>query len=222
MVTRTFTVTAVDCAGNSTTESTDQTITIIDNEAPMATLTAPADTTIYLDATCFAADVAHPSSGDATGFLVDASDNCDSEVAHTIAHADDTTYTGIASGVGSFDILRTYSVTVVDDCGNDATETTSHMIHVMDTISPATSTDFPNDTIIYADNSNGYFDPTPSSTGGPSVDYSDNCSGSGESQYGAIGQSVPTGGLIITAIGDPNDAASTCRFVEIHNSSDAL
>ena len=28
--------------------------------------------------------------------------------------------------------------------------------------------------------------------------------------------------LIITAIADPNsDAASTCRFVEIHNSSDA-
>lgn len=221
LVTRTFTVTAVDCAGNSTTKTVDQVITITDNEVPMATLTAPADTTIYLDETCFASDVAHPVSGDATGFLVDASDNCDSEVAHTIVHEDDTTYTGIADGVGSFDILRTYTVTLVDDCGNDTTETTSHMIHVMDTIHPATYTDFPNDTIIYADDSNGYFDPTPSSTGGPSVDYSDNCSGSGESQYGAIGQSVPTGGLIITAIGDPNDAASSCRFVEIHNSSDA-
>ena len=220
LVTRTFTVTAVDCAGNSTTKTVDQVITITDNEVPMATLTAPADTTIYLDETCFASDVAHPVSGDATGFLVDASDNCDSEVAHTIVHEDDTTYTGVADGVGSFDILRTYTVTLVDDCGNDTTETTSHMIHVMDTIHPATYTDFPNDTIIYADDSNGYFDPTPSSTGGPLVNYSDNCSGSGDSQYGVIGQSASTGGLIITAIADPNSGAS-CRFVEIHNSSDA-
>ena len=220
LVTRTFTVTAVDCAGNSTTKTVDQVITITDNEVPVATLTAPADTTIYLDETCFASDVAHPVSGDATGFLVDASDNCDSEVAHTIVHEDDTTYTGVADGVGSFDILRTYTVTLVDDCGNDTTETTSHMIHVMDTIHPATYTDFPNDTIIYADDSNGYFDPTPNSTGGPLVNYSDNCSGSGDSQYGVFGQSASTGGLIITAIADPNSGAS-CRFVEIHNSSDA-
>ena len=53
------------------------------------------------------------------------------------------------------------------------------------------------------------------------MDYSDNCSGAGDMSSVSSVKLVPTGGLIITAIGDPNDAASTCRFVEIHNSSDA-
>ena len=221
IVTRTFTVTALDAAANATTTSVVQTFTITDDTDPTVSLTAPADTTVYLDATCFAAEVVHPVSGDASGFIVEATDLCDTDVAHTITHTDDTTYTGAVDGVGSYSILRTYTVMVMDDCGNSSSASTSHTIAVLDTINPSITPDFPNDTIIYADDSNGYFDPTPSSTGGPSVDYSDNCSGSGESQYGAIGQSVPTGGLIITAIGDPNDAASTCRFVEIHNSSDA-
>jgi len=221
IVTRTFTATATDCGGNTTTMSVDQVLTITDDTDPTVSLTAPADVTLYLDATCFAADIAHPVSGDASGFLVDATDNCDTDVAHTITHADDTTYTGTIDGVGSFDILRTYTVTVTDDCGNSASATTSHTIAVLDTLNPSMTPDFPNDTIIYADDSNGYFDPTPSSTGVPSVEYSDNCSGAGENTYGSIGQIVPTGGLIITAIADPNDAASTCRFVEIHNSSDA-
>ncbi|MCH1575412.1 MAG: lamin tail domain-containing protein, partial [Flavobacteriales bacterium] len=198
----------------------DQTFTITDDTDPTVSLTAPADTTVYLDATCFAAEVVYPVSGDASGFIVDATDLCDTDVAHTITHADDTTYTGAVDGVGSYSIFRTYTVMVMDDCGNSSSASTSHTIAVLDTLNPSITPDFPNDTIIYADDSNGYFDPTPSSTGGPSVAYSDNCSGAGESQYGAIGQSVPTGGLIITAIGDPNDAASTCRFVEIHNSSD--
>jgi len=221
IVTRTFTVTAIDEAANATTISVDQTLTLTDDSAPTVSLTAPADVTLYLDATCFAADIAHPVSGDASGFLVDATDNCDTDVAHTITHADDTTYTGVIDGVGSFDIVRTYTVTVADDCGNSASATTSHNIAVLDTLNPSMTPDFPNDTIIYADDNNGYFDPTPSSTGAAAVDYSDNCSGEGDNTFGSVGQIVPTGGLIITAIGDPNDAASSCRFVEIHNSSDA-
>ena len=217
VVTRTFTVTATDCAGNSTTESIDQTITITDDAAPTVSLDAPADETVYLDASCYAAPLATPVSGDASGFLVTATDNCDSDVSHTITVSDDTTYTGIADGVGSYDILRTYTVTVVDDCGNEASATTSHTISVLDEIAPDVTGTFPADIIIYADDDNGYFDPTPLNTGGASADYSDNCSGAGDQTYGVAGQ-VPTGGLIITAIGDPNDAASTCRFVEIHNS----
>ena len=221
VVTRTFTVTATDCAGNSTVASIDQTITITDNTAPTVSLSAPADVTVYLDASCYAAPVAEPVSGDASGFLVTASDDCDSDIAHTLATtSDDTTYTGIADGVGSYEILRTYTVTVTDDCGNNATATTSHTISVLDTISPAVTPTFPADLIVYADDENGYFDPTPLGTGGPSADYSDNCSGEGDQTYGVAGQ-VPTGGLIITAIADPNDAASTCRFVEIHNSGDS-
>ena len=220
IVTRTFTVTAIDCAGNSTEMSVDQIITITDNEAPTVSLSAPADVTVYLDASCYAAPVAEPVSGDASGFLVTASDDCDSDIAHTLATtSDDTTYTGVADGVGSYEILRTYTVTVTDDCGNSATATTSHTISVLDTISPAVTPTFPADLIVYADEENGYFDPTPLGTGGPSADYSDNCSGEGDQTYGVAGQ-VPTGGLIITAIADPNDA-STCRFVEIHNSGDS-
>ena len=49
VVTRTFTVTATDCAGNSTTETIDQTITITDDTAPTVSLDAPADETVYLD-----------------------------------------------------------------------------------------------------------------------------------------------------------------------------
>ena len=221
VVTRTFTVTATDCAGNSTVASIDQTITITDNTAPTVSLSAPADVTVYLDAACYAAPVAEPVSGDASGFLVTASDDCDSDIAHTLATtSDDTTYTGIADGVGSYEILRTYTVTVTDDCGNNATATTSHTISVLDTISPAVTPTFPADLIVYADDENGYFDPTPLGTGGPSADYSDNCSGEGDQTYGVAGQ-VPTGGLIITAIADPNDDWSTCRFVEIHNSGDS-
>ena len=219
VVTRTFTVTATDC-GNSTTESIDQTITITDDTAPTVSLDAPADETVYLDASCYAAPLATPVSGDASGFLVTATDNCDSDVAHTIAVSDDTTYTGVVDGVGSYEILRTYTVTVTDDCGNEASATTSHTISVLDEINPDVTADFPADLIIYADDDNGYFDPTPLSTGAASADYSDNCSGSGDQTYGVAGQ-VPTGGLIITAIGDPNDDWQTCRFVEIHNSGDS-
>jgi hypothetical protein len=221
IVTRTFTVNAVDAAGNTTTVSVDQTFTITDDVDPTVSLTAPADTTVYLDATCFAAEVVHPVSGDASGFIVDATDLCDTDVAHTITHADDTTYTGTIEGVGSYSIFRTYTVMVVDDCGNSSSATTSHTIAVLDTLNPSMTPEFPNDTIIYADDVNGYFDPSPSNTGAALVNYSDNCSGAGEHEFGVFGQAVPTGGLIITAIGDPNDAASTCRFVEIHNSSDA-
>ena len=168
IVTRTFTVTALDAAGNTTTVSVDQTFTITDDSDPTVSLTAPADTTVYLDATCFAAEVVHPVSGDASGFIVDATDLCDTDVAHTITHADDTTYTGAIDGVGSFSIFRTYTVMVVDDCGNSSSATTSHTIAVLDTLNPTMTPDFPNDTIIYADDSNGYFDPTPSSTGAAS------------------------------------------------------
>ena len=179
IVTRTFTVNAVDAAGNTTTVSVDQTFTITDDVDPTVSLTAPADTTVYLDATCFAAEVVHPVSGDASGFIVDATDLCDTDVAHTITHADDTTYTGTNDGVGSYSIFRTYTVMVVDDCGNSSSATTSHTIAVLDTLNPSMTPEFPNDTIIYADDVNGYFDPSPSNTGAALVNYSDNCSGAG-------------------------------------------
>ena len=182
-------------------------------------LDAPADETVYLDSDCYAAPLATPVSGDASGFLVTATDNCDSDVSHTITVSDDTPISSNADGVCRYDILRTYTVTVVDDCGNEASATTSHTISVLDEIAPDVTGTFPADIIIYADDDNGYFDPTPLNTGGASADYSDNCSGAGDQTYGVAGQ-VPTGGLIITAIGDPNDAASTCRFVEIHNRGD--
>ena len=43
--------------------SVDQTLTLTDDSAPTVSLTAPADATVYLDATCFAADSRPPSIG---------------------------------------------------------------------------------------------------------------------------------------------------------------
>ncbi|RPG81691.1 MAG: T9SS C-terminal target domain-containing protein [Crocinitomicaceae bacterium TMED114] len=177
-VTRTFTVTATDCAGNATVETIDQVFVITDNTAPTISLTAPADSTVYLDASCAADAVVQAVSGDATGFLVDADDACDTDVAYTVTYGDDTTYTGVADGFGSFDILRTYSVTATDDCDNSHTETISHTIMVRDTISPVLTLTIPNDTALFAD-AGCMWDETPASTGMASIVYSDECSGSG-------------------------------------------
>jgi len=78
---RTFTVTAEDCNGNSTTEVCTQTINTFDITAPTIELTCPDTATIQLDETC-TADADPSITGNA---FATAMDNCDSEVTITYA-----------------------------------------------------------------------------------------------------------------------------------------
>ena len=189
-------MTAVDVNGNLNTATA--TVTVQDLADPTA---SAQDITIELDAT---------GNASITPAQVD--------------NGSDDACGGIASmtvSPDSFDCedlgANTVTLTVIDGSGNSATATAT--VTVVDEVAPDVTGTFPADIILYADDDNGSIDLTPlGAAGAASVDYSDNCSGEGNKTYGVAGQ-VPTGGLIITAIGDPNDAA-TCRFVEIHNSGD--
>ena len=213
-VTRTFTVTATDCAGNATVETIDQVFVITDDTAPTIALTAPADSTVYLDASCAADAVAQAISGDATGFLVEADDACDTDVAYTVTYEDDTTYTGVVDGFGSFDILRTYSVTATDDCDNSHTETISHTIMVRDTISPVLTLTIPNDTALFAD-AGCMWDETPASTGMASIVYSDECSGSGP-----VAEDPGAAAACSLFFSEYAEGSSNNKYLEIYNPTD--
>ncbi|MBL6645177.1 MAG: HYR domain-containing protein [Flavobacteriales bacterium] len=194
----TVTLTAVDVNGNLNTATA--TVTVQDLADPTA---SAQDITIELDATGNASitpDQVDNGSDDACGGIASMTVSPDSFDCEDLG-------------------TNTVTLTVIDGSGNSATATAT--VTVVDEVAPDVTGTFPADIILYADDDNGSIDVTPlGAAGAASVDYSDNCSGEGNKTYGVAGQ-VPTGGLIITAIGDPNDAASTCRFVEIHNSSDA-
>ena len=87
--TRTWTVTATDDCGNSTSQQTNQTVIVSDDAAPMLTASFPEDFTTDLDASCDA-DLSTAAAGVATA---SADDACDSDVDVVISYADhDTTY----------------------------------------------------------------------------------------------------------------------------------
>ncbi|MDG2426289.1 MAG: lamin tail domain-containing protein, partial [Flavobacteriales bacterium] len=218
-VVRTFTVTAMDCAGNSTTASTTQTITITDDEDPTVLFDCPIPVTVYLDENCDSDAVAENSLGDGSGMAAVANDNCDSDVYLTtdiISESD--TYLGAVDGVGSYETARTYEITAYDNCGNSTTATCTQTISVLDTISPEVDLTHGADIDLYVDE-NGDVDTSPYGDAlGASMSATDNCSGSITDEFGLQPQLV--GGIIITEIADPNSDYKG-RFVEIHNSSDA-
>lgn len=126
---RTFTITATDCEGNVTVESTTQIANFFDIEAPNVALACPADTTLSADADC-GADLDPVLLGMPA---VTAADACDSEVAWTVAH-EDVEVAGACAGERL--IERTFTITALDDCGNAATAQCVQSIQVVDDIAP--------------------------------------------------------------------------------------
>ena len=141
---RTFTVTATDCVGNTTTATVTQTVNFFDLTAPELELTCPADVTLEADADCLV-DLDPATLGLPA---VDATDNCDTDVAHSVTHADAETAGACA---GERTIVRTFTVTATDDCGNETTASCEQTILVLDVIAPTVFLTCPDDAVIELD-----------------------------------------------------------------------
>ena len=142
---RTFTVTAVDCNGNSTTELCTQTINTFDITAPTIAMMCPDTATVQLDETC-STDVDPSITGNA---IANATDDCDSEVTITYSYTDGApSYT---CGTSGYEFIRTWTAAAVDDCGNNSSETCDQLIIVEDNIAPVASITCPEDQTLSAD-----------------------------------------------------------------------
>ncbi|HJZ38965.1 MAG TPA: DUF2341 domain-containing protein, partial [Bacteroidales bacterium] len=151
IITRTWSLT--DDCGNNTQHV--QVITVEDNIAP--TFTAPADITIYKDASC-----AYDASVGVTGDVTDEADNCDTSLDATFSDA-------VAAGGCEGEQIITRTWTLTDDCGNN----TQHVqvITVEDNIAPTFTQ--PADITIYK-NASCTYDASVGVTGDV-ADEADNC-----------------------------------------------
>ena len=121
------TYTAMDDCGNTSTFV--QTITLVDDEAPMLTLTCPADANLTADADCGV-----DTSVEALGTVViEASDNCDGGLVPELIITDGPVSSDCE---GSFSFTRTFSVTVTDHCGNATSASCDQLIQVVDDLAP--------------------------------------------------------------------------------------
>jgi hypothetical protein len=121
---QTITLTAVDGGGGSVQCTFD--VTLLDIIAP--TFTAPADITIYSDASC-AGDASIGNTGDVT----DEADNCS---------VGDATYSDVVNNSDPCNIIITRTWSLVDDASNPAVDQ-NQIITVLDTISPTASNPAP-------------------------------------------------------------------------------
>ncbi len=143
--TRTFVVTAIDCNGNTTIESCTQTINTFDIEAPVIDLTCPATATVQHDENC-EADLDPSITGSA---FATATDNCDTDVTISYSYADgEPSYT---CGNGGYELIRTWTATAEDDCGNSSSTTCEQTIVVEDNIDPVASIECPADATVSLD-----------------------------------------------------------------------
>ena len=126
----TWTCTAQDDCGNSTTISWSYTIT--DTEAPVITVACPGDVTLYKDANCH---VDLPNDEPAYNVT-----DCDLNAVVTVDFVetitDDLTNSDDANHEGCYSILQTWTITATDCKNNTSTETCSRTITVMDNIAP--------------------------------------------------------------------------------------
>ena len=130
---RTFTVTATDDCGQSTTEQCSHTIEISDVTPPTIVMTCPDDAEIALDEHC-------DWSGSSGTPLTIVTDGCDPSPSLTLTHVDHDT-TLLCAGdddiiEGSFSFVRTFTATATDDCGNVATESCDQLVTLLDTAAP--------------------------------------------------------------------------------------
>ena len=132
---RTWTVTATDGCGNSTTETCMQTITVEDNTKPSLTVTGMDSIQLYTDANCFV-DTSYATVG---GLIYTASDNCtmdtliveysDSQAVLTCSDTD-------SALEGSYSFTRSFTVTASDECGNDSVVMYAQVVEVIDSLAP--------------------------------------------------------------------------------------
>ncbi|MDG2426245.1 MAG: T9SS type A sorting domain-containing protein [Flavobacteriales bacterium] len=118
---------ATDCHGNQSIHI--QTIVIEDNTNPVAEVEAPGDIVLNVNGACYADFTPSNTETAATGY----SDNCDLAET-TLDYADvivDSTSTGCYS------IIRTWTATATDSCGNGHTVSDDQRIDIQDLIVPS-------------------------------------------------------------------------------------
>ena len=143
--TRTFVVTAVDCNGNTTTETCSHFINTFDLTAPTIELTCPDTATVQHDESCMA-DLDPSNTGSA---FATATDDCDTDVTITYSYTDGApTYT---CGNGGYEFTRTWTATAEDDCGNESSTSCDQLIIVEDNIAPEASITCPADIAVSLD-----------------------------------------------------------------------
>jgi len=148
----------VDNCGNAAADQV-QTITVLDKTAP--TFTAPADITIYKDATC-----GYDASVAATGDVTDEADNCSTGLEAVYVDVDITPATACE---GTKVIKRSWRL--ADDCGNVAAAQ-NQIITVLDNLAP--DFDLPADVTICRNSTTGEIE-APTSVAGEPFNHSDNC-----------------------------------------------
>ena len=133
---RTWTILATDNCQNVGSTGQVQTITILDQTAPVLTVEAPMDAMIEQTADCnvyLGAD----SLGLVEATAVDA---CDDDVEVVITYMDGEPQYGCAAddslAQGDYSLLRTFTVIATDACGNADTAVVEQLIQVNDNIAP--------------------------------------------------------------------------------------
>ena len=136
---------AIDCNGNTTVESCTQNINTFDIEAPVIDLTCPETATVQHDENC-AADIDPAITGSA---FATALDNCDTDVTISYSYVDGApSYT---CGNGGYELIRTWTATAEDDCGNESSTSCDQTIIVQDNINPVASIECPADATVSLD-----------------------------------------------------------------------
>ncbi len=198
IITRTWTLT--DDCGNTTQHV--QVITAQDNTAP--TFTAPADITIYKDASCnFDASLA------VTGDVTDEADNCDTSL--------DATYADVVTpGTCEGEEIITRTWTLTDDCGN----TTQHVQVITAEDNTAPTFTAPADITIYKDAGCNYN--AAAGVTGDVTDEADNCDTSLDATYADVvtpgtceGEEIITRTWTLT-----DDCGNTTQHVQVITAQD--
>ncbi len=198
IITRTWTLT--DDCGNTTQHV--QVITVQDNTAP--TFTAPADITIYKDASCnFDASLA------VTGDVTDEADNCDTSL--------DATYADVVTpGACEGEEIITRTWTLTDDCGN----TTQHVQVITAEDNTAPTFTAPADITIYKDANCNYN--AAAGVTGDVTDEADNCDTSLDATYADVvtpgtceGEEIITRTWTLT-----DDCGNTTQHVQVITAQD--
>ena len=162
------TYTAEDACGNQSYLT--QAIVLIDTQAPLVELTCPPATTTEAGAACAVTDASLGAP------VVNVTDNCDAAPSLQVSYADGPSVPGGAGASYTFE--RTFTVTAADRCDNVATAVCTQSIVVVDGIAPEVlSLECPSDLSI---ESGVDCAPSlsPSVTGVPTLEGSDNCDSS--------------------------------------------
>ena len=118
---------ATDDCGNSS--QFQQTINLLDEVAPVVTISCPGAADLTADAACLA-DTTVAALGNAT---YTAEDNCDNALTITLSYSDEVTQ-GCA---GSYTVIRTFTVTAEDHCDNVSSASCTQAISVSDETAPS-------------------------------------------------------------------------------------